>query len=336
MHQADHFSPHAPRSLLLTGLLLACVSGQHLDAQDQPTHANVAYGADERNVMDVWLAEGDSPRPCVMLIHGGGWLGGDKNQARGGLETYLAAGISVAAINYRYVKQTIVDSGNTRGTGPILERGDYPIAPVKAPLDDAARALQFIRLNAAAWNIDPVRIAVTGGSAGGASSLWLNYHDDMANPDATDPVERESTKPFCAAVNGGQSSFDPKDLLEWCPNQTYGGHAFGFIWDHSDHTVEIRSFLAHRDEVLPWIQEYSPCALVSADDPPVYLLYPSDVPGKGSEPKDPVHSANYGAMLIEKLDPLGLKYEFVHQGTQDPVHKDIPSYLIAALHGELW
>ena len=80
---------------------------------------------------------------------------------------------------------------------------------MKWPLEDAARAVQFLRSKAGEWNIDKTRIAATGGSAGACSSLWLAFHDDMAKPDSPDPVARESTRLTAAAVNGAQTSLDP-------------------------------------------------------------------------------------------------------------------------------
>src|SRR5204863_450529 len=80
---------------------------------------------------------------------------------------FLDKGISVAAINYRFVQHGVEEK---------LE------PPVKAPLEDAARALQFVRSKAGEWNIDKKRIGATGGSAGGCSSLWLAFHDDLADP----------------------------------------------------------------------------------------------------------------------------------------------------------
>ena len=41
--------------------------------QKTPTHANVKYGKDERNVFDIWLAESDKPTPLAIYIHGGGF-----------------------------------------------------------------------------------------------------------------------------------------------------------------------------------------------------------------------------------------------------------------------
>ncbi len=301
---------------------------------NEPTYADIRYGVHERNVMDVWLAQSDAPTPCVMYIHGGGWVAGDKGVYAKQVPRFLNNGISVVSINYRYLEQTIVDSGSSRGTGPIRKRGNYPEAPVGKVLLDAARALQFIRYKAKEWNIDSRRIGVSGGSAGACSALWLNFHDDLADPDADDPVKRQSTKPYCAATDGAQTSLDPKQVQEWIPNTAYGMGAFGFIWDKSDPTVEFRSGLRYRDEVLPWIKEYSPYELVTKDDPPVYLYYHAGSPRKGKEVKDPNHSSNYGALLVEKLEALGLDYEFVHQDSQNPKHATIQDYLIRRLKSE--
>ncbi|MCI0464372.1 MAG: alpha/beta hydrolase, partial [Gemmataceae bacterium] len=178
-----------------------------------PTAANVAYGSHERQVLDFWQAKADRPTPLVLYIHGGGWQNGDKNSlGAAAIKRYLDNGISVAAINYRYVKQAV---------GLKID------PPVKAPLEDAARALQFIRSKAGEWNLDRKRIGATGGSAGACSSLWLAFHDDRADPKSSDPVARESTRLYCAAVSGAQVSLDPKELREWMPNYGYGAHAFG-------------------------------------------------------------------------------------------------------------
>ena len=102
------------------------------------------------------------------------------------------------------------------------------------PLHDAARALQFVRSKAGEWNIDKQRIGASGGSAGACSSLWLALHDDLADPQSDDPVARESTRLWCAAVSGAQTTLDPQQMKEWTPNSRYGGHAFGFMPDPKD------------------------------------------------------------------------------------------------------
>src|SRR5256714_10131050 len=261
-----------------------------------PTVADYAYANDhERQKFDFWQAKSDKPTPLVLLIHGGGWVNGDKTSYGANMiDPFLKEGISVAAINYRFIAQA-------------MEPGVEP--PVKACLHDAARALQTIRSKAKEWNVDPRRVGSTGGSAGACTSLWLALHNDLADPKSSDPVARESSRLTCAAVNGAQTSLDPKELREWIPNAVYGGHAFGFAAQGRSRAQEFDLLIANREKVLPWIKEYSPIELVSPDDPPIYLDYPNQKapPAIGQKEADPTHSAMYGVKLAEKLQSAGVE-----------------------------
>jgi hypothetical protein len=281
---------------------------QYADSIPKPTLSEVAYGSHERNVLDFWKAKSDKPTPLTFVIHGGGWSGGSKERLSRFVDTptLLNAGISVVAINYRYTH-------NAQGLKP----------PVKAPLFDAARALQFVRSKAKEWNIDKTRIAASGSSAGACSSLWLLYHDDLADPESDDPIARESTRLYCAAVNNAQTTLDPQQMKEWTPNSKYGGHAFGM--------KSFDQFLTERESILPWIQEYSPYALASSDDPPVYLYYKGPAPAIGKPQKDPTHTSNFGLKLQELCEEIGLSCELVHKGAKKVKHKDATAYLIATL-----
>ena len=275
----------------------------------KPTRAGVRYGAHERHILDFWQAPSDSPTPVVFVIHGGGWQGGSKERLDrfADAAACLEAGISVVAINYRYVKHGAED-----GVQP----------PVKAPLHDAARALQFVRSKAAEWNLDKRRIGAAGGSAGACSSLWLAFHDDLADPDSKDPVARESTRLWCAAVKGAQTTLDPEQMKEWTPNSRYGGHAFGLR--------NFAHFLEERDSILPWIKEYSPYALVSKGDPPIYMIYTAK-PAIGKAQKDPTHTANFGVKLQEHLVANEVACELVYPGAPDVKHETPTAFLISTL-----
>ncbi len=282
-----------------------------------PTMANVPYGDHERQVLDFWKVESDKPTPLLFFIHGGGWVGGDKSRASG-VKECLAAGISVVSINYRY--STLAH-----------QAGVMP--PVKWPLDDAARALQFVRSKAKEWNIDKERIGASGGSAGACSSLYLAFSPDRADPKSSDPVARESTRLWCAAVMGAQTTLDPQQMKEWTPNSRYGGHAFGFMPDPKDaktRDTQFAKFLAGRESVLHWIKEYSPYHHVSSDDPPVYLSY-SSPPNIGKEEKDPTHTANFGLKLQEHCKANGVECELYYPGATDAKFKTAHDYLIARL-----
>ena len=283
----------------------------------QPTIANVAYGAHERQVLDFYKADSDKPTPVLFFIHGGGWVNGNRMSVGGLLPQMLKAGISVVSVEYRFIAEATADG---------------VVPPVKGPLHDAARALQFVRSKAGEWNIDKRRIGASGGSAGACSSLWLAFHSDMADPNSNDPVARESTRLWCAAVVGAQTSLDPQQLKEWTPNSRYGGHAFGFMdpKDIKSRDKHFAEFLAARESVLPWIKEYSPFEHVTADDPPVYLYY-SAPPALGQEQKDPTHTSNYGVKLQEKCRAIGVGCELVYPGAPDVKHKTVQDYLIETL-----
>ncbi len=273
---------------------------------DEPMQLrDLAYGSHPRQVLDFYQAKADKPTPVVFYIHGGGWRGGDK---RTNPQAFLAKGISVVAINYRYVQNGVAEKVEP---------------PVKAPLEDAARALQFVRSKAAEWNLDKKRIGATGGSAGACSSLWLAFHDDMADPKSDDPIARESTRLYCAAVNGAQVSLDPKELRQWMPNYGYGAHAFGL--------PNFQALIDRRAEVLPWIKEYSPIEHVSQDDPPIALFYRGEVPVVGASPKDPTHSGIMGVKLEERLNAANVDVVLVHPDRSHPMYKNSTEYLIDRL-----
>lgn len=281
-----------------------------------PTHYDVSYGPHPKQVLHFWQAESDKPTPVLLFIHGGGWnAGGRLSGLSAMLPTMLNEGISVASVEYRFIAEATAD-----GVTP----------PVKGPLHDAARALQLVRSKADKWNIDKERIAASGGSAGACSSLWLAFHPDLADANSDDPVARESTRLWCAAVTGAQTTLDPKQMKEWTPNSRYGGHAFGFTGDVANKVSQFDEFLTKRDTILPWIAEYSPYALVSSDDPPVYLYY-SAPPAMGQEQKDPTHTANFGVKLQEHCIASGVVCDLFYPEASSATYATVQDYLLEKL-----
>ena len=148
-----------------------------------------------------------------------------------------------------------------------------------------------------------------------------------------DPIARESTRLWCTAVTAPQTTLDPQQMKEWTPNSKYGGHAFGFKGDPSRKISQFDEFLANRDKILPWIAEYSPYALVSSDDPPVYMAF-SSPPALGKDQKDPTHTSNFGVKLQEKCKAEGVECELVYPGAPDVKHPTVSSYLIEKLKAD--
>jgi acetyl esterase/lipase len=282
-----------------------------------PTLCDIAYGDALRQKLDFYQAKAETPTPLLFFIHGGGWMNGDKASFNNAAP-YLAAGISVVSIEYRFVTQA-------------AEAGIK--LPVMLPLHDAARALQFVRSHAREWNLDTTRITASGSSAGACPALWLAFHDDLADPRSSDPIARQSTRLFCVAVVRAQTSLDPQQMREWIPNCNYGAHAFGFKGDADKGLSAFEEFLAAHEKILPWIDEVSPYALLTPDDPPVALYY-DEPPAMGHDQASPAHSANFGLGLAAKLQQLGIDHELVYPGAPNVRHPLIHEYLIAKLRDE--
>jgi acetyl esterase/lipase len=207
--------------------------------------------------------------------------------------------------------------------------------PVKAPLHDAARAIQFLRSKAKEWNLDKNRVGATGGSAGACTSLWLAYHPDLADSKSDDPVARESTRLTAVAVAGAQTSLDPKQVREWMPNASYGAHAFGYR-SKKDGKSPLDQAIEDYDKILPWIKEYSPIALATKDAPPTLLVFgkPDTPVAVGERPKDPTHSAIYGLKLVERLKEVGAEGILSYPGGPKTEYNSVNAFLIAKLKGK--
>lgn len=257
-----------------------------------PTYANVAYGPHARNVLDFWKAEGDGPRPLLISIHGGGWVGGDKAQKPAAVRHWLKKGISVAAINYRL---TVTD-------------------PLPAPVYDAARAVQFLRSKAAEWNINKNRIALTGGSAGACTSMWILLHDDLANPKSSDPVERESTRVSAAAVVAGQTSIDPQVIEGWVgPNVL----KHRMIWMAVGEKT-MADALKNYDKHHPLYVEFSPYNHVDGQDPPLFMTYGNDMTLPSKDAGHGIHHPLFGVKMKEKSDLVGHECYLLIPGVSTP------------------
>ena len=91
-----------------------------------------------------------------------------------------------------------------------VRHGSSPRYPMSAIVADVRRAVRFIRQHAGEYGVDPNRIGVFGGSAGGQLALLLGTTADSGDPSASDAVLRESSR--VAAV---VAYFPPTDLSRW-------------------------------------------------------------------------------------------------------------------------
>ena len=275
------------------------------DDKPPPTHRNVRYGPHERNVLDFWRADSDRPTPLVVYIHGGGFRVGSKESLNPAtLRQLLDAGISVAAVNYRFVQQ----------------------APLPAAHHDCRRSLQFLRSKAKEWNIDKTRVGAFGGSAGAQLCMYLAFHDDMARPDSSDPVERESTRLSCVATMGGQTTLD----LDWWLKNIPG-------YDKPHRDFRQTFGVDTKEAYLKKAADISALSLISKDDPPIFMTYSMAPDAK--IPSDPrrargwkVHHVAFGIALKKKMDDLGIEAHLKYPGVRT-AYPSIASFFIAKLTG---
>jgi hypothetical protein len=209
-----------------------------------PTHADVSYGAHPHQLMDVHVpADGSGPFP-VLIWFGGIW---EPSKHVPDLNRFFPHKIAVIGVETRTLKDGVAEKANP---------------PVSHVMNDACRAVQFVRLHAAKWNLDPQRIAVGGGSQGSLPALYVGCAGERADPKSSDPVERVSTKVTCVAAYRSQPSIDPKRMQEWVPGVQWGAPALGCSFEES---------LKRRDELLPMIERWSPDALLHQGAAPIYF-----------------------------------------------------------------
>lgn len=159
------------------------------------TKANIVYGivAGKNLTLNAFLPEGvTSAAPAIVEIHGGWWFGGGKAaqlEHVGGWQFFKRHGLAVFSIEYRLGRD-----------------GGFP-----ENIRDCRNAIRFIRQNAGRFHIDPDRIDVTGGSAGGHLSLMVA----MVPEDFSDGGPLPGLENVSAKVSGGFSYIPPTDFVRF-------------------------------------------------------------------------------------------------------------------------
>lgn len=148
--------------------------------QPEPLWPGEAPGARGKEPQDVptltpYLAEGAATPNAAMVICPGGGYGGLASHEGEDYALFLNQhGVTCFVLKYRL--------GSHGYRHPVM-------------LQDAARAVRLVRAQAAQWKIDPKRVGIMGSSAGGHLASTLLTHFDAGQPDSSDAVERQSSRP---------------------------------------------------------------------------------------------------------------------------------------------
>ena len=222
--------------LLLT-LLPALMLAQAKLPDWVSVQANIPYSTHKETVLDVYQSRrGPSksePRVGVLVIHGGGWVGGRKENV---FETlclpFLEKGFVVANVEYRLA-------------------GDS-LAP--AAVEDVLQAAKWFRSNAAKFGVSKKRIIVTGDSAGGHLALMVGLTPKKAKLGPTGRI---------AAVVNFYGITDVQDQLE-------GEHMRNYAVAWLPESLPDRQELARRVSPVSWVRKKLPPVLtIHGDSDPI-------------------------------------------------------------------
>ena len=219
---------------------LALVSSTFAQGKERPLWPNGTPGAKGDSPRDIptltpFPAPADNNSGSAIVICPGGGYGGLASHEGATYAQFLQKhGVNGFVLKYRL--------GSAGYRHPIM-------------LGDAARALRTVRANAKQWKIDPDKIGIMGSSAGGHLASTLLTHFDAGNPQASDPIDRISSRPslgvLCYPVitlgefthRGSKRNLlgdkPPAELVELLSNekQVTGNTPPTFLW----HTVQDKA-----------------------------------------------------------------------------------------------
>ena len=248
-----------PSASMILGLAVLGLSGTLAEGADEPSFTrteDVIYGRKFGTAltMDVFRPKEGANGAAVVLVVSGGFFSSHEAINPAFARPFAARGYTVFAVVH----------------------GSQPRYSVPEIVEDMRRAVRFIRHHAKDYGIEPDRVGVSGASAGGHLSLMLGTAGDTGNPEARDPVDRESSR-----VQAVACFFPPTDFLN------YGGPGLEKI-KATDHAPPFRSAFDYREldkAANVWIpitdpkklreitRHISPITHVSPDDPPTLIFH---------------------------------------------------------------
>jgi acetyl esterase/lipase len=216
---------------------------------------------------------------AVVVCPGGGYGGLAAHEGKPIAEWLNTLGVTGFVLKYRL--------------GP---RYHHPIM-----MNDVNRAIRYVRAHAADWNLDPHRIGVIGFSAGGHLASTAATHYDKGDPNATDPVERVSSRPDLAILVYA--------VITMTHPYTHDGSRQNLLGKDPD--AALVDLMSNEKQVTP-------------DTPPIFLLHTAD------DPVVPVENSLLFAMACHKVNVPVELHVFPHGphgiglGGNDPVLSSWP------------
>jgi acetyl esterase/lipase len=231
--------------------------------------------------MDIFTPRENANGKGIIWCVSGGWFSGKP----GGV------GLAKEFVDRGYVVFAVV-------------HGSQPKFTIPEVLDDMHRAVRFIKANAKKYHVDPDKLGIAGGSAGGHLSLMQGCAPKEGNPKAPDPVDRQSSKVAAVAC-----FYPPTDFLNYGKEGNValgGGTLKGFrppfdFWERDKETNKL-VVIADEERRKEIGKTISPITHVSKDSAPA-LIYHGD-----ADTLVPIQQAE---IIIAKMKENGVPCELV-------------------------
>ncbi len=189
----------------------------------------------------------------------------------------------------------------------LVLHGSQPRYAIPNEINDVKRAVRFIRFNASTFNIDPQKIGITGGSAGGHLALMIALSDDSTTITSHDPVDSVSARVQAAAVffpptdflNYGMTGLTPLQHMDFMRKQ---GVAAAFDFKEWNDTTKTYTSITDVSTILKIAKDISPTTYVTSDDPPILIIHGD---------ADQVVPLQQSKLLVEKLNAARVKNELI-------------------------
>ena len=257
-----------------------------IKADSYTVFKNISYGSDKKNNLDLWIADPESKTPFVIYIHGGGFGAGSKNAAYTKnnfkrVKRLLENNISFATIDYRF-----------------KNNDDFLLSS----LNDAKRALQYLKFNNEKFNLLKNKVALMGVSAGATSSLWVGLQDDLSDQNSADPVLRESTKVSCIV---GMAAAHSLNLNRWKEMANVNEEYLKSIFEKYLGKMDTEKWMK-RSFDKDYISEVDFFEKMDSNDPPIFIINF----GGNRKPKniaDFHHNPLHAKVLKQRADSLKIK-----------------------------
>ena len=230
---------------------------------------------------DVFTPKAGAHGAAVIWTVSGGWFSSREAINLDFLKELLARGYTVFAVMH----------------------GSQPKYTIPEAIADMNLAVRFIRAHAADFHIDPNRIGISGGSAGGHLSLMLGTAGDAGDPAAKDPIARTSSR-----VQAVACFFPPTDFLNYgTPGYAWLNRgpkdAFQAPFDFHVWNPDRKLFEAVDEEARVKIaREISPIYHVTKDDPPTLIIHGD---------KDALVPLQQSQSIIAKFEEAGVPCRLV-------------------------